>query len=284
MAELERRHEQEVELAPRIGDGGVLFEPGERRRVQIEDRVAVARDLRRIRFAVKHAELPAVPLRRLDLEPARAEREQVCRQRRRLREPQPEPPAVRGASGFRAVGDRLPSVRNHQGEAVLCLDVWRIEAGKREPRARRHEQRVHELGVAVQRRVAGGEVEGDLVRARAQRRGGNDDVLVRGRHRNALAIRGRLKALHRAGEIERQRPRRIGEREAHDRPSRDWLRRDRRDVERQLVTDVLQSRRALLRQRQRHAGVRRLRRGSSLHHHRNRRDRPDKKEHVKHAR
>jgi hypothetical protein len=39
-AELERGHEEEIELAERIRDTGVAFEPVERRRVQVEDRVA----------------------------------------------------------------------------------------------------------------------------------------------------------------------------------------------------------------------------------------------------
>ena len=80
-AELERRHEQEVELAERIGDAGVALEPLERGGVQIEDRVAVARDLRRVGFAVEHPERPAVALGGLDLEAAGGEREQVGRQR-----------------------------------------------------------------------------------------------------------------------------------------------------------------------------------------------------------
>ena len=42
-AELKRRHEQEVELAPRVRDRGVAFEPRERRGMQVEDRLAIAR-------------------------------------------------------------------------------------------------------------------------------------------------------------------------------------------------------------------------------------------------
>ena len=48
-AELERGDRDEVELAERIGNRRVVLEPGKRRGVQVEDRVAVARDLRRRR-------------------------------------------------------------------------------------------------------------------------------------------------------------------------------------------------------------------------------------------
>ena len=42
----------------------------------------------------------------------------------------------------------------------------------------RHEQRVHEIGIAIQRRVAGGEADPDLVLARRQDRRGQEDVAV----------------------------------------------------------------------------------------------------------
>ena len=86
-AELERRHEQEVELAERIRDAGVALEPGERRGVQIEDRVAVPRDFRGVGLAVEHAEPSAVSLGRLDLEAPGGEREEVRRKRLGFREP-----------------------------------------------------------------------------------------------------------------------------------------------------------------------------------------------------
>ena len=46
----------EVELAERIRDAGVALEPVERRGVQVEDGVAVARDLLRVGLAVQHPE------------------------------------------------------------------------------------------------------------------------------------------------------------------------------------------------------------------------------------
>ena len=61
----------EVELAERIRDRGVVFEPGERRGVQVEDGVAVARDLGRVGLAVEHPELAAVPRARSRLRTCR---------------------------------------------------------------------------------------------------------------------------------------------------------------------------------------------------------------------
>ena len=78
-AELEGGHEQEIELAELIGDSGVALEPLKRRRMEVEDRVTVARDLRGVGFAVQHAERPAVALRLLHAELSRGEREQVGR-------------------------------------------------------------------------------------------------------------------------------------------------------------------------------------------------------------
>ena len=46
----------EVELAERIRDRRVVLEPGERRGVQVEDRVAVARDLGGVGLAMEHPE------------------------------------------------------------------------------------------------------------------------------------------------------------------------------------------------------------------------------------
>ena len=56
----------------------------ERRRVEVEHRVAVARDLLRVGLAMEHPERPAVALRGLDLELPGGEREQIRRNRLRL--------------------------------------------------------------------------------------------------------------------------------------------------------------------------------------------------------
>ena len=67
-----------------IGDAGVALEPGERRGVQVEHRVAIPGDLLRVGLAMEHAEDAAVPLGGLDLELPGGEREEVGRDRLRL--------------------------------------------------------------------------------------------------------------------------------------------------------------------------------------------------------
>ena len=80
-AELERGDRDEVELAERVGDGGVALEKLERARVQVENRVAVARHLGGVGLAMEHPEGAAVALGGLDLEIAGDERDQVGGQR-----------------------------------------------------------------------------------------------------------------------------------------------------------------------------------------------------------
>ena len=76
-----------------VRDRRVAFEPLQRRGVQVEDRVAVAGDFRGVGLAVQHPDLPSVARGRLDREPAGDEREQIRRQRLRLREADAAAPA-----------------------------------------------------------------------------------------------------------------------------------------------------------------------------------------------
>ncbi len=85
-AELERRDRDEVELAERVRNRGVALEKLERARVQIEDRLAIARHLGGVGFAMEHPERAAVALGGLDLEVAGDERHEIGRQRLRFRE------------------------------------------------------------------------------------------------------------------------------------------------------------------------------------------------------
>ena len=68
------------------GMRGVALEEFERARVQIEDRVAVARHLGRVGLAMEHPEGAAVAFRGLDLEIAGDERDEIGRQRLRSRQ------------------------------------------------------------------------------------------------------------------------------------------------------------------------------------------------------
>ena len=100
-AELEGRNQHEVELAERIRDCRVVLEPSERGRVQIEDRLAVARDLRGIGLAMEHRNRRSA-LGGLGLEPPGGKREEVGRNRRRLAPKPlrgfPPPPSLPGAA------------------------------------------------------------------------------------------------------------------------------------------------------------------------------------------
>src|SRR5437868_4045007 len=80
-AKLQRRNEHEIELAPGIRDAGVLFEPGEGARMEIEDGVAVADHLGGIGLAMKHAERAAIALSGFDAELSSGEGEQVSGER-----------------------------------------------------------------------------------------------------------------------------------------------------------------------------------------------------------
>ena len=168
-AELERRDEQEIELAERIRNAGVLLHPVERRGVQIEDRVAVPRDLLRVGFAVEHPERAAVALGPLHRKPAGREREQIRGDRLRLGEGDPRSPVERFARDLRAVGERLPSHRHLERQRPARFEIRLVEAGKGLVRACGDENRVEEVVVAVERRVAGVEIDGHRVVADLQR-------------------------------------------------------------------------------------------------------------------
>ena len=159
-AELERRDQHEIELAERVRDAGVVLEPGERRRMQVEDRVAVARDLGGVGLAMEHPERAAVALAGLDREPARRRRRRdrwaAAASRRSVTCGRPS----RVVTAARRRWPRAcPARRDVERERAARLEVGLVEAGKRQVGARRHEQRVEEVVVAVERLVAGGELD-----------------------------------------------------------------------------------------------------------------------------
>ncbi len=174
-AELERGDRDEVELAERVRDRRVALEELERAGVQIEDRVAIARHLGRVGFAMEHAEGAAVAFRGLDLEVAGDERDEIGRQRLGLRERHytvgrhPAPGCLTSAAPRQlgAIRRRLPFRRMLERQRPAALEVGLIEHRKRQPRPRRHEQRVEEIVAAIERRVAG--IEGDANRVGARR-------------------------------------------------------------------------------------------------------------------
>ncbi len=76
-AKLERRDEHKIELAPRVRNPRVAFEPRQRRGVQIEDGLAVARHLGGVGLAVQHPECAAAAFRGLDRESPGGKREEI---------------------------------------------------------------------------------------------------------------------------------------------------------------------------------------------------------------
>ncbi len=149
-AELKRRHEQEVELAERIGDAGVAFHPVERRRMEIEDRVAIAGDLGRVGFAMEHPHRAAVAFGALDGELPCGEREEIGRNRLCLRERHPRQALLRRPRHFSAVRERLPAFRHLKRQRPARFQIGLIETGKRLVRAGGDENCVEEFVVAVE--------------------------------------------------------------------------------------------------------------------------------------
>ncbi len=237
-AELERRYEQEIELAPGIRDAGVALEPVERTGVQIEDRVTVPRHLGGIGLAMEHAERPPGSLGGLDREPAGSEREQVGRQRLGFGELDDRP--LGALAGFErgAVGDGVPRRGDLEADLPARLEIRLVEAGKCQVGAGRHEQRVEVLVVAVERVVGSVEVDGDLVGALRQGRGWNHQVVRRARQGDGPAARCRAPDRAAGAEVQHQVARGTGERESYDRASRHRRRPRRRHRNAELVTQI----------------------------------------------
>ena len=190
--------------------------------MEVEDRLAVAPDLRRIGLTMEHRELASGPLRGLGLKPPGRKREQIGRNRRRLAEADCRRRAARLARLLGGVGDRAPALRNVQRQRESCLQVRLVEAWEGEPRPGRHEQRVHELGIAVERQVAAGERQAHLVDAGAKHRRGNDEVLVAHLRLECPCRRARVAdAVGRSGKIEDHRAGYVRKREGNHRRSGD---------------------------------------------------------------
>src|SRR6266850_1374208 len=158
-AKLERGHQEEIELAERIRDTGVAFEPVERCGVQIEDRVAVAADFLRVCFAMEHPEGAAVAHGLFENERARREREEVRGERSGFGEGEPRAATTRGPRGFLTVRHRLPAGGHVENERPSGFQVRLIETGEGLMRPGWDEDGVEEVVVPVERRIAGVEVE-----------------------------------------------------------------------------------------------------------------------------
>ena len=142
-------------------------------------RLAVARHLRRVGFAVKHTELAAVTLGRLDGEPSGDEGEQIRGDRLRLGET--DACATRRSGSLETLGavrHGLPSCRDFERSACNAPSGLAGRSRETPVRARRNEQRVQKLAVAIQRLVAGDEVDGNFVLAGLGGFGRNRQVTI----------------------------------------------------------------------------------------------------------
>ena len=257
-AKLERRDQHEVELAERVRNRRVVLEPGERVGVQVEDRRPIACDLRGVRLTVEHAELPSIAFGRFDAELAGGEREEVRRNRLRLVEDQAEVIGRRRAARLAAVRHGDPVGRHLQAQAPAGLQIRLVEAWDRERRARRHEQRVEVVVVAIERLVAGDELELDRVVASRERPRRQHDVAVLNSRRDLMAVRFHAtQVIARLREIERERRRPIAQGKRRGQAALDGIVSPGRDAHRELVPEIRHAGRAIFREGERHAARRR---------------------------
>ena len=197
------------------------------------------RNVRPLRSAVSTENLPG------------GEREQIGRDRLRFGEADRasgRPCASRATSAPLASASQ--PVGNVERQRPARLQVRLVEAGKRQVRARRHEDRVEEIVVAVERGVAGVEVERQAVLAGKQRFRRHDDVTVDLTDGDRLAAAAdRAKQPGAIGrEVERQRRFRIAERERRGDRAGNRLLPVGWDRERHVVADVRHAMCALARQ------------------------------------
>ncbi len=131
--------------------------------MQVEHGVTIARHLLRVGFSMKHPKRASIALRCFELELPRSECEQVRGNRLRLRVTNPSAFAGGLAGQLGAVGHGGPSGRDRQFQFVARLEIRLVEAREGQVRSRGHKQGVQELAVAVQRLVAGDELDDNLV-------------------------------------------------------------------------------------------------------------------------
>src|SRR5439155_8910998 len=116
--------------------------------------------LLRVRLAMVHVKCPAVALGGLDLEFPHCKCEQISRDGFCFRVPDVHAIACGLAPRLDAVRYRLPCGWNVELESVTGLQIRLVEAREGEVRAGRNKKGVHELGIAVERRISG--FESDL--------------------------------------------------------------------------------------------------------------------------
>src|SRR6185295_12071849 len=133
-------------------------------------------------FPMHHAERAAVALGLLDRKPSRRKREEICRNRFGFREADSLTIVRRAARGFCTVRQRFPAGGYGELKGPARLQIGLIEARKRLMRTCGHQDRVEEIVVAIEWRIACLEVDDDQVGAGAEGgRGENQVTVLKGR-------------------------------------------------------------------------------------------------------
>ncbi len=100
--------------------------------MQVEERLAIARDLRRIRLAMKEPQRASVTQRGLDGELAGHEREEIRRQRRCLPKRRLDGASRRGSGYVGSVRDCLPPLRRDERQAISRFEIRLVETWERQ--------------------------------------------------------------------------------------------------------------------------------------------------------
>jgi hypothetical protein len=132
--------------------------------------------------------MPTEMLAGLDAHAAGHERDEVGRERLRFRKADANPVADGNPFSLGAVRNRLPRRRMLERDGPATFQVGLIEAGQGLTRTRGHEQRVEQIGAAVQRRLAGAKAHLHDVLARLQVARRDDEVTVDRFDRDGRAV------------------------------------------------------------------------------------------------
>ena len=255
-AVLKRGDEHEVELVERVRDAGVVFEPRQRRRVEVEDGVAVAGELFGVGLAVIHRHRPPVAHGGLRLEAARGEGEEVRRERLRLGEAEGRAVARRVRLRDRPVRHGLPAFGHVEREAEPRLQVRLVEDREGKAGAVGDEERVEEVVVPVERALSRDEADGDRVLPFDERRRGKDEVVVLDGVVGPFAVHVHAEHVPRRGvEVEHERVGGVAQAEADDRLAGDAVGAGGGDGEADVIADVGERAGAVLGELPRDAGA-----------------------------
>lgn len=162
-AELEAGDKNEIEFAEGVGLGGVVFQPGERLGVEVEDGFAIGGDFLGVCFPVEEAEFSSVALGFFDLEFTGGEGEEVGGDEL-------------GFVLVLSIPDVGPTGGKVHVEAEAGFQVGLVKAREGGGGTVGDEEGVEEVGLSVEGEVAGEEADGEVDGAGGEF--GDDDVFL----------------------------------------------------------------------------------------------------------